>query len=700
MMKAIVTRIASTTAAIVAGIGLSATDARAGRLPEKAVAVVDYAIEVRLDPSAKTLDGKERLTWLNPSTDSVADLWFHLYLNAFKNNKSTFVREFGGQIRRDRVTEGAWGYIDIKSLKLADGTDLAPTMRFEHPDDENALDQTVVRVALPRPVPPGGSVQLDIAFTAQLPRVCARTGYKGDFIMVGQWFPKLGVYEPAGMRGRVAGGWNCHQFHANSEFYGDYGRYHVEITVPKRFVVGATGRRVDERQNSDGTKTLTHEEEDIHDFAWTADPQYVEIRRTFSAERDVTKAEYAETARLLARNADEVRLSDVEVILLVQPPHLGQAERYIRAAVLGLKEFGLRCGRYPYRTLTVVDPAPGASGAAGMEYPTLITAGTQWLLGHWPFDGLREPEMVTVHELGHNFWYGLVGNNEFEEAWLDEGITAYATGRVMERAFGRETTRFSILGLDLGERDAVRMQNNPGRAFDAIRRNAWRYSDRAQYGFNSYDRPELVLRTLENLLGEQTMARIMRTFHERFRFGHPRSEDFYAVASEVAGTDLSSYFEQVVERDGILDYEVATVTSQKARETLGVVERGGKRATIGSKEATASERAADKARTRLWESSVLVRRRGDVVLPVDIELRFEGGKSERRKWDGRDRWVRYDVVRPERLLSASVDPERKLELDVSWLNDSRRTEPDSRAAAKWAAIWMFCAQQALALVGM
>jgi hypothetical protein len=270
----------------------------------------------------------------------------------------------------------------------------------------------------------------------------------------------------------------------------------------------------------------------------------------------------------------------------------------------------------------------------------------------------------------------------------------------MERVFGKEATRVSILGLEIGERDAIRMQNSPGRAFDAIRRNAWGYSNRGQYGFNSYDRPELVLRTLENLLGERTMARIMRTFHERFRFGHPRSEDFYAVASEVAGTDLHWYFDQVVERGGILDYEVASVSSQKLPEAQGVVESDGKRATVSSKVAAARERAADKASTRLWESSVLVRRQGDVVLPVEVELRFEGGKPERRRWDGRDRWVRYDFVRPERLLSASVDPERKLELDVSWLNDSKRTEHDSRAAAKWAAIWMFCAQQVLALVGM
>ena len=144
----------------------------------------------------------------------------------------------------------------------------------------------------------------DVGFTAQLPRVFARTGYKDQFHLVGQWFPKLAVYEPAGMRGRTAGGWNAHQFHANSEFYADFGRFDVEITVPAGYVTGATGKRTAERKNPDGTVTYTYSQADVHDFVWTADPAYVELRRTFSATKDVTPAEYAErreTARPVAR---------------------------------------------------------------------------------------------------------------------------------------------------------------------------------------------------------------------------------------------------------------------------------------------------------------------------------------------------------------------------------------------------------------
>ena len=121
------------------------------------------------------------------------------------------------------------------------------------------------------------------------------------------------------MRGREKSGWNCHQYHANTEYYANYGRFKVEITVPKRFVVGATGPEIARRENPDGTTTYVHEQADVHDFAWTADPRFLEYRERFSAGQDVTPEEYAAVAKLLDRSLDEVRLRDVEILLLLQP---------------------------------------------------------------------------------------------------------------------------------------------------------------------------------------------------------------------------------------------------------------------------------------------------------------------------------------------------------------------------------------------
>ena len=682
-------------AVIAIGLLLTAAAVGADRLPERAPVVVEYDIEVNLDADAKQLTGTQRLVWHNPSGDEVGDLWFHLYLNAFKNNESTFFRESGGQLRGDRAAQDGWGWIDVTALRLADGTDLLPGRTFEQPDDGNAADQTVMRVALPQPVAPGGSVALELAFTAQLPKVYARTGWAGDYFLVGQWFPKLGVYEPAGVRGRTVGGWNCHQFHADSEFYADFGRFRVAITLPSEFVVGATGERVERRDRADGTTTHVFEQADVHDFAWTADPDFVELRRTFSAERDVTPQEYDETSRLLGRTPEEVRLSDVEIILLLQPDHRPQAERHLEAARLGLKWYGLWYGRYPYRTLTVVDPAPGAAGSGGMEYPTFITAGSSFLFNRWPLDRVRLPEEVTIHEFGHQYWYGMVASNEFEEAWLDEGFTTYSTSRVMEQAFPPDGTLIEALGLRLGSVELARLGNDADALFDAIRQRSWRYSGGRAYGFNSYYRSDLTLRTLAGLVGETTMARVLRTYHERWRFRHPGSADFYAVAEEVAGRDLDGFFGQLVEDGALVDFEVARLTSQRVPRQRGVFDRDDGRETVG-----ADGDKAKGAEDGEYLSTLLLRRRGEAILPVEVELRFDDGTVERRSWDGAERWVRYRFVRAARLVEVELDPDGKLPLDVGILDNGRRLDRDGRAAAHWGARILFWTQQAIGLAGM
>jgi hypothetical protein len=664
-----------------------ATAALAGpdALPAHAVSVVDYDIAVHLDADAKTLDGSEHIVWRNPSRDSVPDIWLHLYLNAFRNSESTFVRESGGRLRSDQMPKDGWGWTDITSIRRADGVDLTNALRFEHPDDQNPLDRTVARVVLPEPVPPGGSIVLDVAWKAKLPRVFARTGYAGDYFLVGQWFPKLGVYEPAGLRGRATGGWNCHQFHANSEFYADFGHYKVAITLPSRFVVGATGVRASRQVNADGSATHVYEQGDVIDFAWTASPHFLDVRRTFSARDDVTPAEIAEAARLLGRPPEELRLGDVEIVLLLQGDHRPQLERHIAAAKAAIRWFGLWYGRYPYPTLTIVDPARGAGGSGGMEYPTFITAGTRELYNRWPFDRILEPEIVVVHEFGHQYWQSMVATNEFEEPWLDEGVNSYSTGKVMERAYG--PWQIQVGGLRAGGLEIARIGNKADRAFDRIRTSSWGFSP-GNYGFNAYSRTELMLRTLEGVAGPETVARALRSYHERWRFGHPSSDDFFATRGF---EPWRGYFAQTVESPGVVDYEVASVATERVRAPEGRVDVPASSAVGGAGN---------------WRSTVLVRRRGEIVLPVDLELRYESGRVLRMPlrdeaggaWSGL--WRRVERVDRERLQSATLDPGDRLVLDVDHLNNSRRVRSDGRAADRWGARWLFTLEQLLGALGL
>ena len=184
----------------------------------------------------------------------------------------------------------------------------------------------------------------------------------------------------------------------------------------------------------------------------------MEVKSTLlRATKDVTPEEYAETAKLLGRSLDEVRLSDVEVTVLLQPRARGRRRSGTwRRRRPRIKWFGLWYGRYPYPTITVVDPAFGAGGSGGMEYPTFITAGTSRLLNRWPLDRVLLPEEVTVHEFGHQYWQSMVASNEFEESWLDEGFnTLLDRPRSMERGYGPWLGRSSS-ALRIGEGEMAR----------------------------------------------------------------------------------------------------------------------------------------------------------------------------------------------------------------------------------------------------
>jgi hypothetical protein len=712
-------------------------------------------IEASLDHPARTVRGAETVTWRNTTSEPVADLQVHLYLNAFKNERTTFMKESEGRHRRYRIRDGHWGYIDLERLELGDGRDLLAGAESIRPDDGNPHDETVLRVPLPEPVRPGETITFKADFSSRLPRVFARTGYKNDFYLVAQWFPKLGVYEEAGARGRAEGGWNCHQFHRNSEFYADFGTYDVTIKVPSEFVVGATGALAEPpRSTPDGMTSYRYVQEDVHDFVWTADPDFIRVTRTFSYADERDPEEERRMARILGLDGarippggaadlsgvpETIRLSDVEVTLLIQPEHRRQIDRHFRAVFNGIRYFGYWYGRYPYRTLTVVDPAYGGSGAGGMEYPTLITAGTAVFA---PSRRLS-PDSVTIHEYGHQHWYGLVASNEFEEAWLDEGINTYATGKVLEKAYGPNHdvmriagvpfVRFPLMEIPVDGRpgtpgpETVTLPARLGRFFylrwigasndsllnavrdlpfltfpsdvpvpypwgnrrdyldsgpekDELVRRSWEFYDRDSYYLNSYDKSVLTLRTLESVLGEEMVARALRVYHERYRFRHPTTEQFIATVSEVAGRDTRWYFDQTLHGSGLLDYAIDSVVSRRILPGAGVYGPPGERRTVSVREARSAAAPGEERRIE-----VTARREGALRLPVEIELVFEGGRREVHRWDGQYRWHRLREVADEDLLYARVGPPGGHALEADWSNDARTVRPDRWPALKW---WM------------
>ncbi len=682
--------------------------------------IVRYKMSARLNAETKTVKGHYTLTWWNHTDDSIPDVYFHLYLNAFKNADSTFLREAGVRRREEteewsaRPEQEKWGWVDVDKIGIVGGPDLTKSMTYVHPDDDNASDQTVARIELPQPIPPHGTIELAVDFTSKLPRAIARSGFEGDYFLMAQWFPKIGVYEAAGERGRKQGGWNCHQYHAHTEFYADYGTYDVELSAPSTFIVGATGYQVGEPgKNADGTKTYHQYQEDVHDFAWTASPRFKKLTRKFEWGKEVRADELAHWAKVLNLPAEQVALRDVEVTFLLEPGHLNMEDRYFRAVFNAMKYFGLWYGQYPYDTMTIVD-VPRNSATCCMEYPTFITVGTSF----WSGKRSGSPEFVTVHEFGHQFWYGLVGNNEFEEAWLDEGFNTYSTGKVLETAYepGCDYMRFLGMPVLASSWFDVKVPSFPfagvgsiplgpyfscvsfpertaGRGFylnyvkdDDLVRNGWQYLDSSSYGLNSYTRVGLTLRTLESYLGKDVMARVMRTFHQRWRYRHPSTQDFINTVNEISGLDMNWFFQQFFYSSNLVDYAVTQITSEPLEGKIGFYDEGGKKMLHPDE---AAKKAFEKSKEKRYRSTVVVRRLGEAAAPVDVVVTFENGETAREQWDGQYRWVKYVYEKPSKVESAEVDPERKLAIDANFSNNSYRIAEDKRAAGKWYVRWIF-----------
>ncbi len=610
--------------------------------------VVAYRIEGTYDPKAHTVTALETLTYVNKTGQALDRFPFHLYLNGFQP-KATWIKEAHRDGSRDFGGNSGWdakktGSQEIQSFEVEGMGDLKGQLQFIRPDDGNPDDRTVVEVKLPKPVAPGASITFKIGFKATFPEVIARTGYKRDFLMAGQWFPKVGVF--------WKGQWNCHQFHASTEFFADYGTYDVKLTLPASYHFGSTGVVTSEKVNGDGTKTVTARAEDVHDFAWTADPRYV------VTEDDV----------LLPSGKKHIRV-------LMQAGRAPSTARYLQALKGTMQKFEEWYGPYPYPQITVVDPPHGADGAGGMEYPMLITCGTSWKMPK----GAMLPELVTEHEFGHQYWYGMVGTNEFEDAWLDEGLNSYSEVKVLDALYGRTTGVLNFPFATAGGRSLQRLSYSGVADFDPMTRNGWQYATGNAYGGTTYGKTATVLLTLEHLIGEAKVQEALRVYFMRFRFKHPTEEDFMATVNEVAGQNLDWFWNQAVKGTARLDYRVRKVNVERADWYAASGADAGKGAVS-------------------YRSEAMVHRKGDFVYPVTLVATFDNGEVVKESWDGQDRWRRWEWVRPAKLVSVEINPDQAILLDLNRFNDSYVVKADTRATSKLGTYWMTISQWASQLL--
>ncbi len=649
---------------------------RGGAAP-KSPRNASYTIDATLDPVRHQITATQTLHWINTGDSPASALRFHLYLNAFKNEGSLFMRSSRGEMRRARATDHGWGWIHVESVRVG-GAELElkivdlpaeiaaglPPLLPGDPKVPPPRDETVAELALPEPVPAGGKIEVQLKFTAQLPEVFARTGYKGEFHMVAQWFPKIGVrVGPPG-----AEQWECQPFHANTEFFADFGVYDVSITVPSTYVVAATGVLASATESAGGTRTFKYRAEDVHDFAWMADP-YMEVMSGQAKVED----------------------GSVEVRVVHRPEQEAFARRHLQAGIGAIEQFSAAYLPYPWPIMTVVDPPPEAMlGAGGMEYPTLITTAGDSVFSR---PGVRIPEMVTVHEVGHNWFQGMLASNEAVEAWLDEGVNEWAEAKVMTELYGPRTSALDWMGWQ-AEYVALRraIATDPASIPSPIATAAYAFVDGHAYAEQTYATTMRALRTLEQTVGASRLAAAMKVYARTWAFRHPTGRDLFEVLSRELGEDLTWFFAPVFQHVGGVRLGVRTASCERAHPPRGVFGAGTGKKTVGPREAP---------HTGGYVCEVVVTNTGLWHVPVEIELRFAEGPPVRVTWDDREgsaRWKRFYLERSSKLTEVILDPGGKIALD-SAMTHHYRLEGDGSASLRAGAWFGSMAQTLMQLVG-
>ncbi len=572
--------------------------------------IANYKIDVALDVEKKTLEADQIIIWQNISTDTIKELRFHMYYNAFKNDNSTFLRARG---MSDILSGSEFGWTEVQSLKDDDEIELIGNSYYDPVDDGNEADKTVLVIPLATPILPLGLATFEMKWQAKVPKIMPRTGYNKDFYFFAQWFPKLGVYEPAGMRYAEEGQWNCHQYHSSGEYYADFGNYDVTMTLPKEFKVASSGDLV---QHTDlGEKAAWHfRVEDVIDFTWSCSPHFVLEERVHN---------------------------EVQLKFYAYPYKTHFADRYFHTLTFAMDYLEEHLGPYPYPTLSIVDAPLHGIFCGGMEYPTLVSSISFCFLPK----GVRIAETFVAHEYIHQYFMQLVATNEAEEPWMDEGITTYYEGRIMDALYEGDRASIDVLGVTVGNAEYNRTEffGSPNIKIAPNTRNSWEYKD-GGYSTVSYNKTAIWLKTLEGLVGIEKMDEIMQAYFLRWKYKHPCKNDFIDVVNEISGKDMYWYFDQVMEDVLVCDYATDFLWSYKDEEDL-------------------------------FKSGVIVHRLGEMKLPVELLVRFEDGTEQLETWDGKSPTHRFEFESTSRLVSAEVDPDRKIYIDKNFLNNSLMEKP-------------------------
>ncbi len=508
---------------------------------------VNYIIDVKLDDKEHVLTGKIKINYTNNSPDILDKIGMHLWPNAF-STKST---EFAKQKLLHRSTKyydsefEQSGNIKIFLLKV-NGIDAKLNFVENNPD--------MSWLILPSPLPPSKAITIEAEYSVKIPESYSRLGHVDQSYQITQWYMKPAVYDHRG--------WHLMPYLDQGEFYSEFGDFEVKITIPKNYFVAATGtlqedsekelikNRISETKNiikkydssnansnlkvqsSSEWKTITYKAENVHDFAWFAD-------KTFLISKD----------KAILPSGKEIDVWTYYNDLKFWPKAIGFLKRSVEF-------YSTYVGEYPWPQASAVHSALSAGG--GMEYPMITVIND--------VSSLRSLDVVVTHEVGHNWFYGILASNERDHPWMDEGINSYYEGRY-KKEFHKKNFILNEAVKKFFEKVKIESQNQalyqlvshlnlhqaPGlgsKEFTAL-----------NYGYDVYIRVPELLNYLEDYLGKDEMDRIMKTYYNQWKFKHPYPEDIRNVFKKYCPKDLDWLFDDIIIKNRTVDYSIQKINN-------------------------------------------------------------------------------------------------------------------------------------------
>ncbi len=463
-----------------------------------------YKIDVSLDPVKKTLDGYLQLVYHNHAPDTLKYIWFHLWPNAYKNDRTAFSEQLLQNGRTDFyfAAESKRGYINQLRFQVND----VHAITVDHPQH-----QDIIQVILPKALAPGDTCYITTPFHVKLPYNFSRGGYIDNAFQITQWYPKPAVYDHKG--------WHEMPYLDQGEFYSEFGSYEVNITLPKSYVLAATGMETN-RKLRDSLQTCTYKQERVHDFAWFADEKWVKA-------------------------TDSVNISGNNVIInAYHYPRPFLKNRLMTDAIkTAILHKSTMLGDYPYETVSVVEGP--FKGGSGMEYPTIAVIDQT--------SDISSLEEIVEHEVGHNWFYGILGNNEREHMWMDEGMNSYYDKRASEKEAGSVISTWLNKHPGLKKRMPDDVENMITETICNIKKDQPIQSSSAaftdyNYSAIGYNKTAQWMQALEKNIGRAHFDSMMHIYFDRWKFKHPYPEDFFAVVAPFLNQDSNQFFSLLQQR--------------------------------------------------------------------------------------------------------------------------------------------------------